>query len=305
MNMQPLTIQSKALVDRYLKAHPPLVSELTFTNLFAWRRSRPVYFEQFRDSLIFFAETSQGLAILGAPAGPVGLSELLARYQGEVVAIERFPKEKLQEAEKIEAQVLADRDNADYVYRVADLALLPGRHFAKKRNHITRCLAAFPSCAYEAIGPENLEECLAMQERWCASRDCGAEPGLCGEYQAILETFAHYEEFALLGGAIRIEGAIQAFTIGEELRPGTAVCHFEKAMAEFHGLGQLINQWFARHGLAGFTFVNREQDLGIAGLRKAKESYYPDHLVEKVRLVLAGPGQGLGNPQQCGRHGAV
>jgi hypothetical protein len=78
--------------------------------------------------------------------------------------------------------------------------------------------------------------------------------------------------------------------MAETLSPGIAVWHFEKAMADVPGLGQLINQWFARYGLGGFTFVNREQDLGIPGLRQAKESYYPAHLVGKNSVVRAGAG---------------
>jgi hypothetical protein len=94
----------------------------------------------------------------------------------------------------------------------------------------------------------------------------------------------------LTGGTIRIEGKIEAFTVGEALNPSTAVCHFEKAMPQFQGLAQVINQWFAKNNLGDFAYVNREQDLGIPGLRKAKESYFPDHLVEKVRIVLLGAG---------------
>ncbi|MHB1014773.1 MAG: phosphatidylglycerol lysyltransferase domain-containing protein, partial [Desulfurivibrionaceae bacterium] len=90
-------------------------------------------------------------------------------------------------------------------------------------------------------------------------------------------------------------------TVGEELNPSTAVCHFEKAMPQFHGLAQLINQWFAKNNLADFAYINREQDLGIPGLRKAKESYFPERLVEKVRIVLDGAGMEKAAEQKvCG-----
>jgi hypothetical protein len=138
------------------------------------------------------------------------------------------------------------------------------------------------------ITPETVPECLAMQDRWCAARDCKTEPGLCGEYQAIEETLNHYKELNLTGGAIRIEGNIEAFAVGEALNPSTAVCHFEKAMPQFQGLAQVVNQWFTKNNLGDFAYVNREQDLGISGLRKAKESYFPDHMVEKVRIVMSG-----------------
>ena len=92
---------------------------------------------------------------------------------------------------------------------------------------------------------------------------------------------------AYWGGVIRINGAVQAYAIAEELHPGTAVWHFEKAMGGIPGLGQLINQWFAKYGLSGFKYVNREQDLGIPGLRQAKRSYFPDHMVAKYSIAIS------------------
>jgi hypothetical protein len=300
MNLRPLSLDDRLCVTEYLRRFPPEISELTFTNLYAWRRTRPIWTDTFKESLIFFAETKTGLVVLGNPVGPVSLAEVFREYGGRIRGADRFPKAMLADLPLPPgATVVEDRDNGDYAYRREELATLAGRNFTKKRNHINQCLAAYP-CRYEIITPETVPECLEMQDRWCAARDCRAEPGLCGEYQAIEETLRRYHEFGLTGGAIRIGGVIEAFTVGEPLNPSTAVCHFEKAMPRFQGLGQLINQWFARNNLAGFTYVNREQDLGIPGLRRAKESYYPDHLVEKVRIIL--PGSDMEKPdkqQRC------
>lgn len=288
MTLHSLSLNDRLLVNDYLRRFPPRTSELTFTNLYAWRRTRPILIDIFKDSLIIFAETRTGRVILGKPLGPVSLVDVLGQYAGEITGAERFPKASIEELQLLPgARIVEDRDNADYVYRREDLAGLAGRNYTKKRNHIHQCLAAYP-CRYERITPEILSECQAMQDRWCDARDCKAEPGLCGEYQAIEETLRCYHEFGLTGGAIRIDGAIEAFTIGEALNPSTAVCHFEKAMPQFQGLGQLINQWFAENNLADFTHINREQDLGIPGLRQSKESYYPVYLVEKVKIVLPG-----------------
>jgi len=298
MTLRPLTLDHRLFVTEYLRRFSPVISELTFTNLFAWRHTRPIWIDEFRESLLFFAETKTGMVLLGNPVGPVSLAEVFNAYGSRISEASRFPKEKLTDVPLPPgAMVIEDRDNADYVYRREDLAFLAGRHFTKKRNHINQCLAAY-DCQYEMITPETIPECLAMQERWCTDRECKIEPGLRGEDQAIEETLHHYGEFPLTGGAIRIEGRIEAFTLGEPLNPSTAVTHFEKAMPQFQGLAQLINQWFARDNLAEFTYVNREQDLGIPGLRKAKESYSPDHLVEKVRIVLAGANMKKASDQQ-------
>ena len=298
MTLRPLTLDDNQFVTEYLRRFPPVISELTFTNLFAWRHTRPIRIDECKDSLLVFAETPGGLVLLGNPVGPVSLAEVFEAYGSRISGAERFPKEKLTDIPLPPGTlVVEDRDNADYVYRREDLATLAGRHFTKKRNHINQCLAAY-KCQYEMITEETVSECLAMQDRWCAARDCKTEPGLCGEYRAIVETLQNYRKFPLTGGAIRIDGTIEAFAVGERLNPSTAVWHFEKAMPHFHGLGQLINQWFTRENLAEFTYVNREQDLGIPGLRKAKESYFPDHLVEKVRIVLPGSSLGKAPDQQ-------
>lgn len=298
--MRPLSLNDRLFVTKHLRRFPPVISELTFTNLYAWRHTRPIWIDEFKESLIVFAETKMGMVILGNPIGAVPLSEVFREYGSRIAGADRFPKDKIPDVPLPGVMVAEDRDNADYVYRREDLATLSGRHFTKKRNHINQCLAAY-DCKYEIITEETIPEYLAMQDRWCASRDCKTEPGLCGEYQAIEETLRHYGEFPLTGGAIRIEGTIEAFTVGEALNPSTAVCHFEKAMPQFHGLAQLINQWFARENLADFAFVNREQDLGIPGLRRAKESYSPDHLVEKVRIILPGANmEKVHDRQACG-----
>lgn len=288
MTLRPLSLDDRLLVTEYLRRFSPEVSELTFSNLYAWRRTRSIWIDIFKESLLFFAEVRGRMVILGNPVGPVAMTEVLCEYGSQITGVERFPKARIADLHLPPGvTVVEDRDNADYVYRRQDLATLAGRNFTKKRNHINQCLAAY-DCRYEIITPEIVAECLEMQDRWCAARDCQAEPGLCGEYLAIEETLRHYREFDLTGGVIRIDGTVEAFTVGEALNPLTAVCHFEKAMPRFQGLGQLINQWFAINNLGAFTYVNREQDLGVPGLRRAKESYFPDHLVEKVRIILPG-----------------
>jgi hypothetical protein len=142
-----------------------------------------------------------------------------------------------------------------------------------------------------------------MQDRWCEARNCGEEPSLCAEYRAVRAAFRRFEDFGLLGGVVRVDGCVQAFAIGEALNRDTAVVHFEKAMTEYRGLYQLINQRFCISELDGFRFVNREQDLGIPGLRKAKESYHPHHMVDKyVAKSTAFPGLGTA-AGMCAQHG--
>jgi len=291
-DIRPLSLPDRSLISDFLSRHPPLVSELTFTNLFIWRHSRPVLWTVLGNSLLFFVEavnSDNRLIMLGPPVGDISMPDVFTQFGKRLAGAIRLSEDATAPLRKAGYVVEEDRDNADYVYRQSDLAELAGRRYAKKRNKVKQCKQNY-NCLYEPVTAANLAECRRMQTRWCATREGGHDPGLCSENTAIDEIFAHYPTFDnLIGGAIRVDGTIQAYAVGEQLHADTAVCHFEKAMPAIPGLGQLMNQWFARYGLKQFEFVNREQDLGVPGLRQAKESYYPHHLINKHTLFLAGP----------------
>lgn len=288
INIQSLTLEDRPLISKYFREYPPEISEFTFTNLFAWRKSRPISWTELNSSLLFFTndtnEKTPNNLLFGPPVGKTSLQNIIRPLIDQITGMVRLPSSSINSIESSTFQPKPDPNNADYVYLISDLANLKGRSYAKKRNHVKQCLQNY-HCEYEPITSVNISECKAMQDSWCQSRNCTIKPGLCGEYEAIKETFNHYEEFDLIGGAIRLHGEIKAFAIGEQLNQTTAVCHFEKAMPGFQGLAQLINQWFAKHSLQQFKFINREQDLGIPGLRQSKESYHPHHMVEKFTIT--------------------
>jgi len=292
-DIQSLTLADRDLVTEYLHRYPPEISEHTFTNLFIWQPSRPVFFTEIDNSLVFLVKSVNGegqYIMYGPPVGNTNILDIISAFDSSgsdsVIGAVRIPNKNPQDLLPEKYGMTEDRDNSDYVYLISDLAELGGRRFSKKRNKVKQCLNNH-FCEYVSITPELIAECETMQENWCHTRDCGQNPGLCNEANAIAETFAHFEDFGLLGGAIRVDGSIQAYAIAEELHPGTAVWHFEKAMADIPGLGQLINQWFSKYGLSDFDYVNREQDLGVPGLRQAKQSYFPHHMVEKNSLSLS------------------
>ena len=271
--IRPLELSDRLIVEDYQQRYPPEISELTFTNLYVWRHSRPIFLAEIEDSIVFVTSTPEegdaGNFILRHPVGGASPLSVVNVLGIEVVGLIRVPKNTADTLRNVDLLVTTDRDNSDYLYRVTDLAELAGRRFHKKRNLVKQCLAAY-RCEYEALTPELIVECSDMQDRWCKARKCGNDPGLCSEYMAIRNMFDHFEDPQLIGGAIRVDGLIQAYAIGEELSPGTAVCHFEKAMPGLRGLSQLINQWFASYALRGFELENRGQDLGVHGLRTAK-----------------------------------
>jgi hypothetical protein len=178
-----------------------------------------------------------------------------------------------------------DPSQCDYVYLVQDLIELKGRKYHRKRNHIKQFQEKY-SYQYIPLTPEWVPQCLQLQAEWCDLRNCEASPGLLNESLATKEAFTHFEELRVKGGAILINEKVEAFTLGDPLNPETIVIHIEKANPAYEGLYPTINQAFLEHEGSGYTYVNREQDLGEEGLRKAKESYFPHHMVNKYTISL-------------------
>ena len=295
MRFLPLTLADRPRVSAALAADPPAISELTFTNLFAWRRKRQVSIAFAGGALCLLCE-EQGrrffLPPVGAadPVAAVGGLFAFAREAGFPGALERAPRPLADALAAAGCAVRADRESYDYVYAVRELAALEGRHFDGKRNQVRQAEAA-GDCEYRPLTPALAAACLALAENWCDLRACALDAGLAAEREAIATAFRHWVELGLVGGAVLVDGRLKAFAVAEQLAPGTAVVHFEKADPAIKGLSQLVNQRFCREGLAGFAFVNREQDLGLPGLRRAKESYRPHHLVEKFAVAPGAPAE--------------
>lgn len=175
------------------------------------------------------------------------------------------------------------RDGFDYVYLLEKLVLLPGRKLHAKRNHINFFIEN-NDWTFEPITQENLGECRKMNEDWYREKEEACSAGLANERRAVDKCFENYFELGLEGGLLRVSGKIVAYTIGEPLNSNTYVIHIEKAFSSIRGAYQMINREFAsfikvKH--PHIIYVNREDDTGDKGLRRAKLSYYPDRMIEK------------------------
>lgn len=190
-------------------------------------------------------------------------------------------------------QFTFNRNDSDYIYTREKLAMLAGKKLHGKRNHIRRFEEKNPDWVYETITEDNEEACAEMAMQWCM-RNCMDEEKEI-EYEKIDESklvvyaIRHRDELGMIGGALRSGGRIIAITLGERLSEDTFVVHFEKAFSEIQGAYPMINREFVRHELSGYIYVNREEDLGIEGLRKAKLSYRPDIILHKGILSVKSP----------------
>lgn len=286
-----LALEDKPLFDQLFSQFPPVISEFTFTNLFVWRNCYQTRISLFQKFLCLLSD--RGETSFFFP--PIGEGDVVKCYQGMLQYLQRkglSPKiARVPEAtvEKVNWESLGmkaelDRSQCDYIYLTQDLIELKGRKYHRKRNHIKQFQEKY-SYQYISLTPEWMAQCLQLEDEWCDLRHCEASPGLLNEFFSIKEAFTYFEELGVQGGAILINGKVEAFTLGEPLNPDTVVIHIEKANPAYEGLYPTINQAFLEHQWSGFTYVNREQDLGEEGLRKAKESYFPNHLVNKYTVT--------------------
>ncbi len=172
--------------------------------------------------------------------------------------------------------------DADYVYESEKLATLSGKKLHSKRNHVNKFKIVYADrWSYEPISEDNLEECVQTGLKWRNENGCEEDEEKNAELCVTLNSLRLFKELDLVGGALRVDGKIIAFTIGEPLSEDTFVVHIEKALGEIEGAYTMINQQFVQHACMDYKYVNREEDTGSEGLRKAKRSYRPAFMVEK------------------------
>lgn len=179
-----------------------------------------------------------------------------------------------------------DRDSYDYVYNAQDLAELKGRKYHGKRNHIHYFEDNYGDHIYLPLTPDLIPACIENTIEWCEKKNCDNNPSLECEKCAVIEGLNNFTYLELEGGVIVINGKVEAFTFGEILNENTAVIHAEKGNSDIRGIYPTINRNFCCYNWLGMKYINREEDLGIEGLRKAKESYYPVKMLEKYVVTL-------------------
>lgn len=290
-DFKSLEIENKTLFDRYFREDPPETSEMTFTNLFMWRlHYRPQWLEREGCLLLLFRpkdEPAYGLPPVGRGDKAKALAAL-CREIGEVsgeVRVCRVPESFVKTHVDLSLyDSFPDLDNSDYVYLTRDLIHLSGNKYHRKKNHLNQFIKRY-AYQYRPLDINLVESVLDMQEAWCQIRECGADPELLAEDFAVREALLQFEALGYGGGAVLVDSRIEAFSIGEALNPETAVIHVEKANPHITGLYAAVNQMFCKEAWAAFPCVNREQDKGVEGLRKAKESYYPHHMVNKFTVT--------------------
>lgn len=288
INLKRPELEDRAQINHYLSYADTRSCEMTFANTYLWSRHYDVGFTVLEDMLVF--GSTAGRVSFTVPVGPGDLRQVLdilmayCEEKGVPFQLHNVTKEDFDRLEALypgEFDISYERDYADYVYETEKLINLSGKKYHSKKNHINKFKALYPDWSYEPITKDNLEECFQMGLRWRELNGCEEDEEKHAEICVALNYLRLFEELEMRGGALRVDGKIVAFTIGEPVNRDTLVVHIEKAFAEIQGAYTMINQQFAEHEGAGFTYMNREEDMGEEGLRKAKLSYKPVFLVEK------------------------
>jgi hypothetical protein len=291
IDFRVLRLDDVAWVKPLLRASGERGSEYSFTNSLVWGN----FFHQQVACVggFFVSRAGTDVPHYNFPCGKDDVKDVIqlmmedaaARgYPFRMRALSASTREKLDALFPGRFQYTAARDWADYIYAVNDLSELAGRKYQPKRNLVSR-FRNNNEWTYENISKENIAECVAMNEEWCRRNGCDEPGSLQLESEAVAAMLAHFCGLGLCGGLLRVQGKVVAYTVGELLSNDTFIVHIEKAFTEFQGAYQMINQQFLLHHAAAFQYVNREDDAGDAGLRKAKLSYHPLFLQEKFIAI--------------------
>lgn len=262
----------------------------TFANLIGWQFWFRTEVCVLPDSVVLRftidGERAYMLCMAGTP--PCELLQALCEDSGHrltLIGLEDEAALQLQQSacrEGINIIVEPQRNQYDYIYRRADLASLAGGKLKAKRNHVNKFLSEHPDFEYRPLTPALFDECRRLEALWREERgDTNPEYGdtIAAEQRVVETVFAHWDELGMLGGSIFVDGCMVAFTYGSAVTNDTIDVCVEKADRNVDGAFSVINQQFCAHLPEQFTYVNREEDMGLEGLRKAKLSYHPEILL--------------------------
>ena len=289
-----ITIQDKDTITAYTMNSCRRNCDLSFSNLCSWRFLYHTKFAIVDNFLVFKFWAGDELAYM-MPVGEVNLEKVLnelvedARQEGEpfcMLGVCSCMREDLEAIMPGQFGFTVDRDYADYIYLRSDLATLKGKKFQSKRNHINKFRNTYPDYEYTPITKDRIQECLELEAKWCKANDCDQQEGTGNERRALLYALNHFEELGLTGGILHVNGQIVAFTFGMPINKETFGVHVEKADTNIDGAYAMINYEFANHIPEQYIYINREEDLGIEGLRKANLSYHPETILEKYMACL-------------------
>lgn len=299
MDFKEITLEDKSILERYFKKWAAGNSEHSFANLYIWRNSWLTKYA-IVDDILFMSMSyvlGEGPTLYFAPlpykeedyCKAMDILKEHLRQTGhkfEMRAVTKNTLEYIKQHCGREIDVRHDMDISEYVYLVKDLIDLAGRKYHAKRNHISKFLREHPNAEFSLLKKEDVAECIRLYNVWLEKKNDDDTYSESEEGDAVKCALNSMEELGLIGCVIRINGEVVAFSIGERVTDEMALIHIEKANPDIPGLYSYINREFLSNCFADLKYVNREEDMGIPGLRKAKMSYYPYMMIDKYTVAF-------------------
>lgn len=299
---RPITLENQTLFENIFTAVKPIASELTFPYLFMWKRDYNLSYAILEHHLCMISQSRIYRPFAFCPIPVDGIRddtkfkkalEMIEAYfneKGLPLLLGRVEEPRLEEllfvyGERMQTEFL---DSAsDYVYEASELIKLSGKKLSSKRNHISQFIRHYGDYEYVPVDVSNISVCRRVLDEWCDKNEneC-VHPDNC-ERLAVYEILDNWDKLPLKGALIKVAGNFEALTIGELLNPETAAIRIEKANSEIHGIYTLINREFCANEWSGVKYINREEDMGIEGLRKSKLSYNPTCMVNKFLVKVS------------------
>jgi hypothetical protein len=291
ITFKDIELEDREVIDSKLQSQNYRASDLCFTNLYAWGKKFNTQFAVTDDWLFIRFKDNNGRNSYLKPIGTGDIKEgieiILEDHKqfDTIFQIRGMTKEMIDEVEKAFPNTFnfkLNRSVSDYIYTVDKLRELKGKKLQSKRNHINR-FKRENDWKYKTLtnNPELVRECKVMLDKWMELNIEEKDPSLIYDDFATTIMLENFERLNLRGGLICVDNEIVAFSIGEPLTEDTIVVHVEKAFTSIHGAYTIVNQEFALNETDGYTYINREEDMGVENLRRAKLSYQPDILLEK------------------------
>ena len=292
-DFKQITLEDKLLFDKHYKKFPPVHSDNLFTTLISWMEYADYHFTFLDDNLIIHSNIDNQIRFR-PPSGKFKIDVFdqvinLAKKQNSGYPLGVIDLKTKEWMSKVYPNIKFEehQDYYDYVYRSKDLAELQGSAYAKIRNRLNK-FKKNNEYLVEKISEENINEIQEFLKRWCLWKDCESDPILENEKKAIIYSISKFFDLKLSGILFRINNAIEAISVFEEINPDTSVVHYEKGSPDFDGIYKAINQETAKLLQNNYKYINRESDMGIPGLKKAKVSYNPHHMVKVYHVEKQG-----------------
>jgi hypothetical protein len=294
LEFRDIAITDKERIISALNISQFMGCEYSFANNMAWRRlgdSQIAFYKDFYICCSFRSE--DGIPRFFLPSGDGSYKNVIAAMKEyayslgkplRVAGITEPSLKMLKELFPDEFTVDTDEGDWDYIYNSADLIELSGRKYHSKRNHLSRFKEL--GAEFSLMTEKDFDECIIFSAMEYNSRAEEHDQSFIAEQYAINTYFSYFHELGLTGGVIRIGGKVAAFTIGDRLNNNTFCVHIEKADTQYNGIYAGINNSFAKAAAYGYKYINREEDLGLEGLRKSKQSYHPAFLLKKYTVTF-------------------